>query len=181
MLGPDGAGKSTLTQGIAAAFGLPTRVVYMGLWQGEDGAARALPLAALAAARRPFRSWRRAAVTGWHQARGRLVVLDRHPYDALLPPTPPHVALKRLFFTLLAHTVPAPSVVLILDVPAEIAAFRRPDEDPGALATLRSEYLSLARRLPRAVVLDADRSPEALRAAAVDRIWQAVLDAETRR
>jgi thymidylate kinase len=181
VLGPDGAGKSTLTQGIAAAFGLPTRVVYMGLWQGEDGAARPLPLAALAAARRPFRSWRRAAVTGWHQARGRLVVLDRHPYDALLPPAPPHVALKRLFFTLLARTVPAPSVVLILDVPAEIAAFRRPDEDPGALATLRSEYLSLARRLPRAVVLDADRSPEALRAAAIDRIWQAVLDAETRR
>ena len=181
VLGPDGAGKSTLTQGIAAAFGLPARVVYMGLWQGEDGAARPLPLAALAAARRPFRSWRRAAVTCWHQARGRLVVLDRHPYDALLPPAPPHVALKRLFFTLLARTVPAPSVVLILDVPAEIAAFRRPEEDPGALATLRSEYLALARRLPRAVVLDADRSPEALRAAAVDRIWQAVLDAETRR
>ena len=112
---------------------------------------------------------------------GRLVVLDRHPYDALLPPAPPHVALKRLFFTLLARTVPAPSLVLILDVPAEVAAFRRPEEDPGALATLRSEYLALARRLPRAVVLDADRPPEALRAAAIDRIWQAVLDAETRR
>ena len=69
----------------------------------------------------------------------------------------------------------------MLDVPAEVAAFRRPEEDPGALATLRSEYLALARRLPRAVVLDADRPPEALRAAAVDRIWQAVLDAETRR
>jgi thymidylate kinase len=181
VLGPDGAGKSTLTKGVAATFGLPARVVYMGLWQGEDGAARPLPLAALAAARRPFRSWRRAAVTGWHRARGRLVVLDRHPYDALLPPAPPHVVLKRLFFTLLARTVPAPSVVLILDVPAEVAAFRRPEEDPGALATLRSEYLALSRRLPRAVVLDADRSPEALRAAAVDRIWKAVLDAEIRR
>jgi thymidylate kinase len=181
VLGPDGAGKSTLTHGIAATFGLPTRVVYMGLWQGEDGAARPLPLAALAAARRPFRSWRRAAVTGWHRARGRLVVLDRHPYDALLPPAPPHVALKRLFFTVLAHTAPAPSIVLILDVPADVAAFRRPEEDPAALATLRVEYLALARRLPRAVVLDADRSPEALRAAAVDRIWQAVLGAASRR
>jgi thymidylate kinase len=176
VLGPDGAGKSTLTQGIAASFGLPARVVYMGLWQGEDGAARPLPLAALSAARRPFRSWRRAALTRWHQARGRLVVLDRHPYDALLPPAPPHVALKRLFFWVLARTAPAPSVVLILDVPAEVAAFRRPDEDPAALATLRSEYLALSRRLPGAVVLDADRPPEALRAAAVDRIWQAVLD-----
>jgi len=46
---------------------------------------------------------------------------------------------------------------------------------------LRSEYLALSRRLSQAVVLDADRSPEALRAAAVDRIWKAVLDAETRR
>ena len=56
VLGPDGAGKSTLTRGIADAFGLPARVVYMGLWQGEDGAARPLPAAALAAVRRPFRS-----------------------------------------------------------------------------------------------------------------------------
>lgn len=181
VLGPDGAGKSTLTRGIADSFGLPTRVVYMGLWQGEDGAARPLPLAALAAARRPFRSWRRAAVTAWHRALGRLVVLDRHPYDALLPPAPPHVTLKRLFFALLAHTAPAPSLLLVLDVPAEVAALRRPEEDPAELSTLRSEYLALARRLPRAVVLDADRSPEALRAAAVDRIWQAVIGAATRR
>jgi thymidylate kinase len=70
---------------------------------------------------------------------------------------------------------------LILDVPAEVAASRRPEEDPGALATLRSEYLALSRRLSQAVVLDADRSPEALRAAAIDRIWKAVLEAETRR
>ncbi len=180
VLGPDGAGKSTLTRGIAESYGLPARVVYMGLWQGEDGTARALPAAALAAARRPFRSWRRAAVTVWHQSRGRLVVLDRHPYDALLPPAPPHVALKRLFFTVLARTVPAPSMVLVLDVPAEVAARRRPEEDAAALAAARTAYRALAGRLPRAVVLDADRSPDELRAAAVDRIWQAVLDAGAR-
>jgi hypothetical protein len=46
---------------------------------------------------------------------------------------------------------------------------------------LRSEYLSVSRRLPRAVALDADRSPEVLHAVAVDRIWKAVPDAETRR
>ena len=180
VLGPDGAGKSTLTRGIAASFGLPARIVYMGLWQGEDGTARPLPVAAVAAARRPFRSWRRVALTCWHQAGGRLVVFDRHPYDALLPPAPPHVALKRLFFSVLARTVPAPSLVLVLDVPAEVAARRRPEEDPAALAAARTAYLALAKRLPRAVVLDADHPPETLRAAAVDRIWQAVLDAGTR-
>jgi thymidylate kinase len=180
VLGPDGAGKSTLTHALAESFALPTRVVYMGLWQGEDGQARALPAAVSAAARRPFRSWRRAAVACWHQALGRLVVFDRHPYDALLPPAPPHAALKRVFFTMLARTVPAPSLVLVLDVSAEVAARRRPEEDPAALAAARTAYLALARRLPQAVVLDADRPRELVRAAAVDRIWAAVLGAGDR-
>jgi hypothetical protein len=90
VMGPDGAGKSTLTRAVAASFGLPARVVYMGLWQGEGEGKTSSPSAAvLAAARRPFRSWWRAAITLYHQARGWLVVSDRHPYDALLPPSPP--------------------------------------------------------------------------------------------
>jgi thymidylate kinase len=178
VMGPDGAGKSTLTQAVAASFGLPTRVIYMGLWQGEgDGETGSQTAAVLAAARRPFRSWCRTAVSLAHQACGRLVVFDRHPYDALLPPAPPRRALKRVFFALLAHTVPTPSLVLVLDLPAEVAARRRPDEDPTALAAARTEYLVLARRLSRAVVLDADCAPDELRAEAVDRIWQAVLAA----
>ena len=182
VMGPDGAGKSTLTGAVAAGYGPPARVVYMGLWQGEgEGAEPALPAAVLAAARRPFRSWRRSAVALYHQARGRLVVFDRHPYDALLPPAPPHVALKRVFFALLAHTVPAPSLVLVLDLPAEVTARRRPEEDPAALAAARADYLALAARLPQAVVLDADRPPDALRAAALDRIWQAALADRGRR
>jgi thymidylate kinase len=182
VMGPDGAGKSTLTRAVATSFGLPVRVVYMGLWQGEgDGATPSLPAAALAAARRPFRSWKRAATAAYHQARGRLVVFDRHPYDALLPPAPPYVGLKRAFFTLLARTVPAPSLVLVLDLPAEVTARRRPDENPAALAAARADYLALAQKLPQAVVLDADRTPDALRAEAVDRIWQAVWAAGARR
>jgi thymidylate kinase len=111
---------------------------------------------------------------------GRLVVFDRHPYDALLPPAPPHAALKRVFFTMLARTVPTPSLVLVLDVSAEVAARRRPEEDPAGLAAARTAYLALARRLPQAVVLDADRPQELVRAAAVDRIWAAVLGAGDR-
>jgi hypothetical protein len=68
-----------------------------------------------------------------------------------------------VFFTLLVHTVPAPSLVLVLDLSAEITARRRPDEDPAALAAARANYLSLTQRLPRAVVLDADRTPDARR------------------
>lgn len=182
VMDPDGAGRSTLAGAVAAGYGQPARVVYMGLWQGEgERPGSALPAAVLAAARRPFRSWRRAAVALYHQARGRLVVFDRHPYDALLPPRPPHVALKRVFFTLLARTVPAPSLVLVLDLPAEVIARRRPEEDPAALAAARADYLALAARLPQAMVLDADRPPDALRAAALDRIWQTAMTDRGRR
>jgi thymidylate kinase len=175
VMGPDGAGKSTLTRAIAASSGLPARLLYMGLWQGEGDCRSSLPTAALAAVRRLLRSWWRTAITVAHQSRGRLVVFDRHPYDALLPPSPPYVVLKRAFFMLLARTAPPPSLVLVLDLPAEVTARRRPDEDPAALAAARADYLTLARQLPRAVVVDADRAPDALRAEAVDRIWQALL------
>ena len=112
VLGPDGRGQVHPHPGHRGVVrpAQPASSTW-GYGRARTAPRRPLPLAALAAARRPFRSWRRAAVTGWHQARGRLVVLDRHPYDALLPPAPPHVALKRLFFILLARTVPAPSVV----------------------------------------------------------------------
>ncbi len=180
VMGPDGAGKSTLTRAVATSIGPPARVVCMGLWQGEGDRARHSPFAAalgavLAAVRRPVRSWCRVAIALHHQARGRLVVFDRHPYEALLPPKPPHVGPKRIFFALLARTVPAPILVFVLDLPAEVTACRRPEEDPAALAGARADYLALAERLPAAVVVDADRTPDALRAAVVDRIWRALL------
>src|SRR5207244_2333560 len=33
ILGPDGAGKTTLAQGLAASVPLPSRQVYMGVWR----------------------------------------------------------------------------------------------------------------------------------------------------
>jgi thymidylate kinase len=182
LIGPDGAGKSTLTEGLANSTGLPTRRIYMGLWQGEGETGDPVPLAAaiLAAARRPVRSWRRAAVALYHQGRGRTVVFDRHPYDALLPPGPPHLRLKRIFFGFLARSVPPPSIVLVLDLPAEITHQRRPEEDPVQLATARDAYLALARRLRRAEVINADRTPDELRVEATARIWHAMVERRTR-
>ena len=182
LIGPDGAGKSTLTEGLANSTGLPTRRIYMGLWQGEGETGDPVPLAAaiLAAARRPVRSWRRAAVALYHQGRGRTVVFDRHPYDALLPPGPPHLRLKQIFFGFLARSVPPPSIVLVLDLPAEITHQRRPEEDPVQLATARDAYLALARQLRQAEVINADRTPDELRVEATARIWHAMVERRTR-
>jgi hypothetical protein len=40
------------------------------------------------------------------------------------------MTLKRAYFTLLARTVPAPTLVLVFDLPADVTARRRPDENP---------------------------------------------------
>jgi len=177
LLGPDGAGKSTLADGLVSSMGIPARLVYMGLWQGEGDSDAPVPLAAaaVAAATRPLKSWHRAAVALYHQSRGRVVVHDRHAFDALIPPGPPHVRLKRVFFGFLAHTVPAPSLVLVLDLPSDVTSHRRPEEDPEHLEQARRNYLHLGARLPRAQVVAADRSVDEVRIDALGRIWAAML------
>jgi thymidylate kinase len=172
LLGPDGAGKSTLSNGIVEGVGVPARLVYMGLWQGDDDP-RSLVQAGLAAANRPIKLWRRYLVSRYHRARGRLVIFDRHVYDALLPPAPPLVWAKRLFFGFLAHACPGPHLVLVLDLPSEVTIQRRPEERREHLEALRGQYLDLAMRLPHAQVLPADRTPDEVRVDATDRIWRA--------
>lgn len=181
VLGPDGAGKSTLCEGLASKIGVPTRRVYMGLWQGEEGQERSLAQAGLAAAGRPLKVWRRYLEARRHTASGRLVVFDRHVYDALLPPEPPHVWAKRLFFGFLAHAAPGPDLVLVLDLPSEVAIKRRPEENAERLRGLRAQYRALADRLPHAELLPADRTPDELRVDATERIWRAWATRRARR
>jgi thymidylate kinase len=173
LLGPDGAGKSTLSAGIVANFGLPASLVYMGLWQGEEGQRRSVVRAGLAAANRPLKVWRRYVVSRYHRARGELVIFDRHVYDALLPPEPPLLWAKRLFFGFLAHSAPGPHLVLVLDVPSEVTIRRRPEERPEHLEALRDQYRRLAERLNRAQLLPAAGTPDEVRIDATDRIWRA--------
>jgi len=177
LLGLDGAGKSTLAGAAAstvAAGGLPARCVYLGLWRDEPAAAPGRPWAvAGAAAKRPLRAWRQYLIGAYHRGRGRLVVFDRYPYDALLPPEPPSVALKKIFFAFLGRCCPPPDLVLLIDVPAEVAHRRRPEEDPARLAVRRTDYLRLATRLRRVQVIRGDRPRREVLAAVSTAIWRA--------
>jgi thymidylate kinase len=171
LLGPDGAGKSTVAGGIESRFCFPVQRVYMGLW------ARREPLSgrhrvALEVALRPLVIWRRYLGSLCHRARGRLVVFDRYVYDAMLPPTGPLAGLKRPYFRLLSRLCPAPDLVLVLDAPGRVMHARKAEHDAERLEAEREQFLRLLRRLPNAERVDADRPPEVLLADVLDRIWR---------
>jgi thymidylate kinase len=170
LLGPDGAGKSTLAQGVEQSFCFPVRRVYMGLWQRREtvsGAHRVV----LEVALRPLVVWRRYLASLGHRAIGRLVIFDRYVYDALVPPTGPLVRLKRPYFWLLGRLCPAPDLVLLLDVPGAVMHARKGEGDAERLEAEREQFVRLQRRLPNAERVDADRPPEVVLVDVLGRIW----------
>lgn len=171
LLGPDGVGKSTLLAGLAAAYPLPVRQIYLGMWQGVGGPGYTWLHAVGAILVRPFRVWWRVARGLGHAARGRVVVYDRYTYDAFLPITGSWRALKRPYFWALARLAPRPDLVLILDLPGAVAFARKGESTPEALEAVRQGFLALVPRL-RAEVVDAAAAPEQVRADVVDRIWR---------
>jgi thymidylate kinase len=180
LLGIDGAGKSTLVAGLPDALRLPMRTIYMGLWSERGPLARNGATRMLRAALRPGQVWLRFLRGRLHQARGRVVVYDRYTYDAALPPRPPFVRLKRLYFGFLARSCPRPDLVLLLDVPSEVAALRKPEHERVDLERNRQGFLGLAARLPRFEVIDATRGVDEVRADVVERVWDAYVDRVSR-
>ncbi len=102
-------------------------------------------------------------------------MFDRYTYDAWLPPRPPLVVAKRLYFWALAHACPAPDLVLLLDAPAEVVSARKPEETLEEIAWQRRHFLDLGRRVPRLQVVDATRPRAEVKADILERLWRAYL------
>lgn len=170
ILGPDGAGKSTLADGIARSFPAPVVPVYMGLWQSGDDPDGGFSVRDAVA--RPFRAWRRVLTARGHQRRGCLVVFDRYVYDARLPPSPPAVTAKRIYFWFLARACPAPDLTLLLDLPGTVAFARKGENGIAASEAARQHFLALRDELDLHV-LDATQPPDQVLAAALAAIGDA--------
>jgi thymidylate kinase len=166
VLGPDGAGKSTLAASLAATFPVPTRTIYLGLY----GAGLAAP-GRLGFLRRIARLWRGWGAGLWHRLRGRVVVYDRHAFDTLIA-TSPRSRKARLRRWALLHAIPDPALVLVLDAPAELLFARKGEHDVATLDAQRRGYLALAARIGGAEIVDATRDSEAVRRDAVARTWR---------
>lgn len=170
LLGPDGAGKTTLATAIEADFGLPVRRVYMGMWgQADTGWTRRIP--GLAFFARPLIVWRSTVVARFHRARGRLVIFDRYTYDAFLPPTGRFARMKRVYLWVLAHTAPAPDLVLLLDSPGTLLFARKGESDPVSLERDRVAFRALAGRIRGLQIVDGTRPLDAVRDDVIERIW----------
>jgi len=170
LLGPDGAGKSTLAHSIQDTSYFPASQVYMGLYQKSSKTpARRLP--GIGFAQLLLTQWKRYLSARLRQAHGHLVIFDRYPYDALLPRQQPGWP-KRVRRWILAHACPPPDLVLVLDAPAETLYARKGEHTVAALDQQRRSYLELQSRLPQAALLDTTSGTEQVRRTATALIWQ---------
>jgi hypothetical protein len=172
LLGPDGAGKSTLAIGIQNSFICPVRLVYMGLTGGLLPRADSLRFPVFVAFSRLLIFWCRYLVAQYHRFRGRLVVFDRYIYDAEVPTPYPLSRLKRTYRWLDGHALPAPDLVLVLSAPGEVMYERKGSYNPKQLEDWRQHFLALRYRIPQLQIIDATRTKDEVRADVVERIWQ---------
>jgi thymidylate kinase len=174
LLGPDGAGKSTLAVGVGRSYYFPVKCVYMGLWQRSTDPPSRLNVTGVAWATRVLKSWRRYAVARLYVALGYLVIFDRYTFDALLPVGTPQRSLRRAANWMLAHACPAPDLVFVLDAPGSLMFERKGEHHPEYLEAQRQHFLRISERLPNALTIDATRGEDAIRRHVIDYIWRRV-------
>jgi thymidylate kinase len=181
IMGPDGAGKTTLVYGLRSALPFPSRLLYMGLkGGGRLPRADALRVPGLVLAARLVLLWARYGLGLYHRARGRIVLIDRCTLDGKVHSGEQLGALARLSRRVQAVAVPRPELLLVLDASGATMHARKGEYDPQQLDEWREAY----RRLPvggRPLhVLDAEQPADAVRRDAQARIWQHYVQRWTR-
>ncbi len=173
VLGPDGAGKTTLARGLGGSLAIPTRYVYMGLW--KEGRLEQLLShvpglnLVLLIARLISRSIR----LNYFRWRGCIVILDRFTYDAVLV-TKDAAWRQRVTAALVLRMSRAPDLIVVLDLPGEVAFARKGEQDVATLNEWRTSYRALESGSAPLVVLDATQPIAEVRRLATEAIWKTI-------
>ena len=179
VMAPDGAGKTTLLHGLRADFPIPTAYVYMGMWGAGpwDGWLHRVPGGRTA--KKMYRVLKGGMAARYHRVRGRVVLMDRVAYDALLPPaagsnpsgSKPAGGVSNALAVWLGV---APDLLLVLDVPGEVMFSRKGEHTAEILEKWRQSYLTLAEWLPGSRVLDAAQPQHLVQRLATKTVWRGV-------
>ena len=174
VLGLDGAGKSSLADGLAVSYGSRAGSSIGPL---EARRRARLSLARTRGDRDPPGSCPATVCHRQiHRAMGRIIIFDRYTYDATIPPSGRLIALKRAYFWMLLRLIPDPDLTILLDASVEVLDARRP-EAAGADRRAAVEALrGFAGLRPDTVIVDAERTPETVLEDVASMIWRAQSD-----
>jgi len=172
LLGPDGAGKSTVADELQETFYFPLRRVYMGLYQRAPSSPPRIRIPGLGLSRLLLRQWTRYAGARAQLERGQFVVFDRYTYDDLLPLNGSAGTLARVSSWILGHACPAPDLVVLLDAPADVLHARKDEHSLAVSEKQRRRYLSLRSRVPKVTIIDATRDVGEVRRELTTLIWR---------
>jgi thymidylate kinase len=154
VLGPDGAGKGTVIEGLRTSIEGPVTVIYLGRPHGRRRATAGTPKReargkfgavreCLFLARRGLRHLRlllRGYALAWQ---GHIVLCDRHPVEVLAvrpPRTPVGALVERV---IARRLMPWPDAMIVLDAPAARLLDRKGEHSLEVLERWRRAYLDV--------------------------------------
>jgi thymidylate kinase len=172
LLGPDGAGKTTLAGEIVGGFAFPARRVYMGLTGGALRFVHRVRIPGVVLAGQVVVLWARCLYAFALRSRGYLVVFDRYVYDAAVP-TPHRLSgMQRASRWVAGHVCPQPDLIVVLNAPGDVMYRRKRAYTAAQLDDWRQHFLRLRTRFPNLEVIDTTLPLNRVRAEVFERIWR---------
>ena len=173
VLGPDGAGKTTLALGLRDSLAIPTRYVYMGLWKESRVKQLLSHVPGLNLLLLLFQLVARSCRLSYLRWRGCIVILDRFSYDAVLV-TKDESWRQRVTAALVLRMSRPPDLIVVLDLPGEVAFARKGEQDVATLNQWRAAYRALESGNSQLIVLDATEPIAEVRRLATEAIWKTI-------